>query len=234
MQKKYNSNAQRARVLTEHWLQENIYCPICENTCLNHFENNRPVADFYCSSCGGEYELKSKNGKLGNKIIDGAYDTMIERIGANNNPNFFFLIHKNWEVHNLLMIPNHFFVPSIIEKRKPLGINTKRAGWVGCNINLETIPECGKIFIIKDKVEVSREIVKGKYQQARALITENIASRGWLMDTLLCVEKIPFSDFTLNEVYKFVDDLQVKYPNNLHIKDKLRQQMQLLRGRGDC
>lgn len=47
---------------------------------LSQFENNRPVADFYCPGCGNEYELKSKNGILGNKITDGAYDTMIARI----------------------------------------------------------------------------------------------------------------------------------------------------------
>lgn len=41
------------------------------------FENNRPVADFYCQKCSEEYELKSKNGKLTNTITDGAYATMI-------------------------------------------------------------------------------------------------------------------------------------------------------------
>lgn len=73
----YNSNSQIARVLTEEWVEKNMYCPRCGNLHINHFENNRPVADYYCPSCNNEYELKSKNGNLGHKVNDGAYNTMI-------------------------------------------------------------------------------------------------------------------------------------------------------------
>lgn len=76
----YHSGTQIARVLTERWMKENMYCPHCGNPHLSQFENNRPVADFYCPGCGNEYELKSKSGILRNKITDGAYDTMIARI----------------------------------------------------------------------------------------------------------------------------------------------------------
>ena len=70
----YSSNSQIARVLTEHWVKENSYCPCCGETPLNEFENNRPVADFYCKKCNEEFELKSKNGKFSTTIkelIDG-------------------------------------------------------------------------------------------------------------------------------------------------------------------
>ena len=54
---------------------------------LSEFENNRPVADFLCNNCREEFELKSRNtNQLGNRIVDGAYSTMIERIKSNNNP----------------------------------------------------------------------------------------------------------------------------------------------------
>jgi type II restriction enzyme len=98
---RYKSNSQIARVLTEHWVKENAYCPCCGNLPLFEYENNRPVADFYCKYCTEEFELKSKNGKLSNTINDGAYSTMIERINSNKNPNFFFLTYsKNWSVEN--------------------------------------------------------------------------------------------------------------------------------------
>ena len=113
----YKSNSQIARVLTEHWVKENAYCPCCGNLPLYEYENNRPVADFYCKNCIEEFELKSKNGKLSNTINDGAYSTMIERINSNKNPNFFFLTYsKNWSVENFLIIPKQFFTTSIIIK----------------------------------------------------------------------------------------------------------------------
>ncbi len=143
----YSSNSQIARILTEDWVKQNSYCPSCGCLPLNEFANNRPVADFYCSTCSEEFELKSKNGTLTNTITDGAYSTMIERITSNQNPNFFFLTYtKTWSVNNFLIIPKQFFTPEIIIKRKPLSDTARRAGWVGCNIDISKITEAGKVF----------------------------------------------------------------------------------------
>lgn len=91
LSKDYKNNSQISRVLTENWLKINCYCPNCNEPHLKEFENNKPVADFYCNSCCEEYELKSKKGiKVGKKIVDGAYSTIIERINSDSNPNFFF------------------------------------------------------------------------------------------------------------------------------------------------
>ena len=146
--KGYTSNSQIVRVLTEHWVKENSYCPCCGNLPLNDYVNNKPVADFYCTKCSEDFELKSKNGKFSNTIADGAYSTMIERINSNQNPNFFFLTYsKNWSVDNFLIIPKQFFTTEIIVKRKPLSETAKRAGWVGCNIDISNIAEAGKVFL---------------------------------------------------------------------------------------
>ena len=53
----YSSNTQKIRVITEAWVNENMFCPYCGNQYISHFENNRPVADFFCPSCSEEYEL---------------------------------------------------------------------------------------------------------------------------------------------------------------------------------
>ena len=58
----YNSESQKVRVLTENWVAKNIFCPSCGDK-IFEYENNRPVADFYCNSCKEDYELKSKNTK---------------------------------------------------------------------------------------------------------------------------------------------------------------------------
>lgn len=106
----FKSNSQKIRVMSELWVESNIFCPNCGKT-LNKFENNRPVADFYCEGCKEEYELKSKKNTLGQKIVDGAYSTMLERISSDNNPNFFFLTYSshNFEIRDFLSIPKHFF-----------------------------------------------------------------------------------------------------------------------------
>lgn len=230
----YHSLSQKARVLTENWLYKNMYCPVCGASMLSHFEANRPVADFYCKHCNAEFELKSKEKAtcgIGNKIVDGEYNTMIERIMALNNPNFFFLTHYNNKVRNLVLIPNHFFVPDIIEKRKPLSENARRAGWTGCNINLTSIPEYGKIYVVHDSVEIEHNIVIDAYKKIERLRSNSLESRGWLMDVLQCIDKLS-NEFTLNEVYSFTNLLQIKYPNNNNIQPKIRQQLQILRDRG--
>jgi len=77
----YSNPAQRIRVMTEHWVNRSAFCPNCGKA-LSRFENNKPVADFYCGNCSEEYELKSKNGNVGRKIVDGAYATIPKTIGT--------------------------------------------------------------------------------------------------------------------------------------------------------
>ena len=230
----YHSSAQIARVLTENWFEKNMYCPRCGNIHINHFENNRPVADFYCPNCGNEYELKSKNGSLGHKVNDGAYETMIERITSNNNPDFFFMSYSRnqLKVKELVFIPKHFFVPDIIEKRKPLATTAKRAGWIGCNIVIDKIPEQGRISIVSNgKVLDIADVVK-KVNISNQLENKNINSRGWLMDVLNCLNLIERNDFVLDEIYAFEKELQIKHPLNNNVKPKIRQQLQFLRDKG--
>ena len=143
----YKAVSQISRRITEDWVGRNMFCPICGNIALKHYENNRPVADFCCEKCNSDFELKSresKSGKFASIIPDGAYTTMIERITSLQNPNFFFLSYTNNTVNNFIFVPNHFFVPNIIIKRPPLNPTARRAGWGGCNINISSIPETGK------------------------------------------------------------------------------------------
>lgn len=230
----YHSGTQIARVLTENWVSENMYCPRCGNLHIEHFENNRPVADFFCPICNNEYELKSKNGLLGNKINDGAYETMIKRITGNRNPDFFFMSYskKDLKVRDFVLIPKHFFVPDIIEKRKPLAMTARRAGWVGCNILIDKIPEQGRISIISDGVVSDIGDVINKVNKSSGLETKNINHRGWIMDILNCVNKLSTQLFSLEEMYLFEDELQIKHPQNNNIKPKIRQQLQFLRDKG--
>lgn len=62
--------------------------------------------------------------------------------------------------------------------------------------------------------------------------SKSIQSRGWILDIMNCIDKIKNETFSLNEIYEFENSLKIKYPDNNHIKDKIRQQLQLLRDKG--
>lgn len=231
---KYHSTSQRIRIITEKWVGQNIYCPCCGNERLNHFENNRPVADFFCACCHEEYELKSKAGTIGRSVNDGAYDKMITRISMLNNPNFFFMNYNkaNLIVRDLIFVPKYFFIPDIIAKRKPLAETARRAGWTGCNILLSKVPEEGKIFLIKDETLVPTEDVLKKVKKTDFISDYKLGARGWILDILNCIQMIPNEDFSIEDMYYFEEKLSKKYPNNHHIREKIRQQLQVLRDKG--
>lgn len=230
----YSSGSQRIRVMTEHWVNRSVFCPNCGSV-LSQFGNNKPVADFYCKNCSEEYELKSKNGDMGKKIVDGAYSTMITRLKSENNPNFFFLTYdrSSLEIRNFLTIPRYFFVPEIIEERKALSPLARRAGWVGCNIVMSNIPEIGKIFYVQNGVPKSRDEVLEKWSRTEFVrSTHGIEAKGWLLDVLVCVERIKRKEFSLEAVYTFEAYLQAKHPSNHRVREKIRQQLQVLRDKG--
>lgn len=230
----YKSKSQRARALTEGWVAENMYCPCCGNTQLEHFPNNQPVADFYCMNCKAQFELKSKNGKIGEKVSDGAYRTMIQRIGENDNPHFLFMSYSMEQpaVCDLIVVPRFFMTPDIIEKRKALSSDAKRAGWTGCNILFGRIPMQGRIDVIKEGAPRALHDVVQDYRKTEKLYVPDVNKRGWMMDVLECVNQIPGKEFLLTDIYAFSGALKLQHPGNHNIEAKIRQQLQYLRNRG--
>ncbi len=232
--KNYKSKTQIIRIISENWVGVHAFCPCCGNPSIAHFPNNKPVADFYCPICKEEFELKSKSGDISTTVADGAYNTMISRIQSADNPNFFFMSYhkKDLRVQDFLVIPKHFFVANIIEKRKPLAETARRAGWIGCNILLKKIPEAGKIYLVKNEQPIAVKEVVQKYQKTSFILQYKADMRGWLLDVLNCIERISTSEFSLKTVYAFADELQLQHPDNHHVKDKIRQQLQILRDNG--
>lgn len=183
--------------------------------------------------CGEIFELKSKKGNIGKKINDGAYSTMLERITSITNPGLLVLQYSSdYIVTDLILVPKFFFVPQIIEKRKPLASSARRAGWTGCNILYSKIPQQGKISIIENGIIKSTSEVVEKYNKIKGLETQNIDSRSWLVDVLSCVDCIDSNEFSLQEIYAYAEILQEKHINNHNVEAKIRQQLQFLRDKG--
>ena len=133
-------------------------------------------------------------------------------------------------MRNFLTIPKYFFVPAIIEKRKALSPTARRAGWVGCNIDVSNIPEIGKIFFVQNGVRKSKDEVLEKWSKTDFVkAAGNVESKGWLLDVLMCVEKIKQPQFSLEDVYGFEGVLKAKHPSNHNVRAKVRQQLQFLR-----
>ena len=227
----YRSPSQRVRVTTERWVEENLFCPSCFSSILKT-PNNTRVLDFLCSRCGLSFELKSKKGHFGHKVVDGAYSSMMNIVTNNTQPNFFFLgYNEDHLVENLFLVPKRFIISEIIERRKPLQEHARRAGWTGCNLNLSLIPREGRIFYIKERQIATQNIVRTQWNQTAFLDSVSRTSRSWLIVTMNCIDKIGEPVFTIEEVYKFVPKLQMLFPRNRNIKAKLRQQLQVLRDR---
>ncbi|MBQ9971213.1 MAG: hypothetical protein IJP25_03700 [Elusimicrobiaceae bacterium] len=227
----YHSFSQQIRVMSEDWLSKNLYCVKCGNSKILPCKNNTPVQDFYCNKCQEIFELKSTHTAFSNKIVDGAYDTMMNKIKTGNIPNLFYLHynHNSFAVHNLLIIPKHYFTPNIIEKRKPLAPTARRAGWVGCNINLTSIPQTGKLYIINDQKIIAKNKIIKSFNQMLFLCKHTTEIKGWLLDILKCIELLNKKTFTLTDLYFFEPILAQKHPSNNNIKAKIRQQLQILR-----
>lgn len=231
---RYTSASQIARVLTTDWLAHQMYCPYCGEVSIRHTRPNTSIVGYVCGNCGSQYELKSRRNESDrflSTVAGGAYRTMMDRITSLDNPSFFFMHHNGYEVNNLIIVPKCFFTPNVIEKRKALSVGAQRTGWEGCNILMREIPATAKIPVILNGEVLHQKEVISQYNKVYHLQTSPVESRGWLVDILLLVEKME-EVFTLDQMYAFSDELKIKYPNNNHIQDKIRQQLQFLRDKG--
>ena len=230
----FKSGSQKARVWTEGWVLRQMYCPSCGNRPLTDFTNNKPVADFFCALCKEEFELKSKKSGFGKKVTDGAYATMMERLRSDSVPSL-MLMRYNADtrmVRDLSVIPKQFFVTNLIERRKPLAASARRAGWVGCNILIDRVPKAGRIELVTNRIAVPKYAVLDRWAKTQFLRGKSLATKGWVLDVLNCVEKIGAAEFTLAEVYAFENYLGELHPENNNVRPKIRQQLQVLRNAG--
>lgn len=231
---RYKSGSQRARIATEAWAHENLYCPNCDWASLERTPVNAPAVDYRCPGCGTVFQLKSQSRPFSMRIVDAAYGSMIRAIRENRTPTLFALHYdpREWAVKNVILIP-HFALPlSAIEMRLPLAATARRAGWIGCNIRLDAIPADAKIRIIVSGAPLPRETVRYQYARVRPLAKLAVEQRGWTLDVLNVVRSIGSDRFSLAEVYNQAGALSRLHPRNQHVRDKIRQQLQVLRDLG--
>jgi len=230
----YKSASQRARILTETWARENLYCVACTSDSLSSARSGEKVVDFICPDWGEIYQLKSQSHPFGSRVANSAYEPKIKAIRSGSVPNFIFLRYDRimLRVLDLFLVPRHFITESVVEKRKPLSDNARRRGWVGSNIILSNLPQDARIKIVQNGRENSPKIVRGMWNRFLFLRKQSTHSRGWLADVLACIRELGSGEFTLADVYSFEKRLSALHPKNRNIRPKIRQQLQILRAHG--
>src|SRR5208283_3715149 len=210
---------------------------------------------YSCPKCKFWFQLKSQKSRIGDSITDGAYAAMMNAIHHDEMPSFYFMQYDlvTWSVRNLLLVPSFAFPPSAIIKRKPLSSTARRAGWVGCNFALNRIPVEARFAVVTEKEIVPETEVREKFKRVKPLKDIPIQMRGWTLDVLNIVRRLvsegrasrvpnsekmgrrgtpPSDSFTTAEVYAFERELEQLHPDNRHVRDKIRQQLQVLRDLG--
>jgi type II restriction enzyme len=228
---RYKSGSQRARVGTESWGAANFFCPACDSPRLEPSAQGTAAIDYVCPSCDSPFQLKSQSRPLGGRIVDAAYSEMKRAILEDRTPNLFVLHYDldAWAVRTVLLVPHFAFALSALERRKPLAATARRAGWVGCNILLDKIPVHARIPIVNEGASLTPREVRSSYNRLRPLEKLQAEKRGWTLDVLQVVQSLGKMEFTLADVYAHAGSLAKLHPANRHVRDKIRQQLQVLR-----
>jgi type II restriction enzyme len=231
---RYKSNSQRARIATEAWATKNLYCLNCDSDGVSSSPPNTAAVDYICPNCDASFQLKAQSHSFGNKILDAAYATMLEKIREDETPNLVALHYDlaSWSVRNVFLVPEFAFSISAIEKRKPLAPTARRAGWIGCNILLEEIPPDAWIPLVANGKATNPRLARKQFAKVRPLAKLRPEMRGWTLDVLNLVRSLHKQNFSLSDAYSLEPHLASLHPANRHIRDKIRQQLQLLRDLG--
>jgi len=227
---RYPSGRQLAKVLTESWIEDNLYCPNCLEPRLAREPTNTPLTDFRCmnQSCRQTFQLKAQRQRIGPEWRDSAYNPWIESFEKETTPNLALMHYniKDLRVLNLVVIPPFFIRPSCIRKWK---LSTRPNYWM-CSILLHSVGPDAHIRIITDGVEEDRRQVNEKYRGFAWMRHLPPHTRGWTADVLRCIRELDKRAFTLQEVYtSYERELQRLHPENKNVQAKIRQQLQILR-----
>jgi type II restriction enzyme len=139
---------------------------------------------------------------------------------------------ETWSVKNLLLIPSFAFPESAIIKRRPLALTARRAGWVGCNILLAQIPFEARISVVTGSKAMPENVVREQFNRIKPLGEIKSKERGWTLDVLNAIRTLGKIEFTNEDAYTLVPHLEKLHPGNHHVREKIRQRLQVLRDTG--
>jgi type II restriction enzyme len=230
----YRSRSQIARVVTQGWIGRELECLNCTAPRLEPTAQNTKARDFVCEKCDEPYELKSTAGRFGRWVNDGQYETLLDTIAHSRTPNLLLLECDlaAGQVRTLSAVHRRVLSQLAVVPRKPLGPMARRAGWRGCNIDLNLVPMSGRISIVSNSTQAPWSVVRADWSRLGFLIDLQPQEQGWIQDVLACVQQLPDDTFELKDVYEYDGQLGKLHPENRHVRPKIRQQLQQLVAKG--
>jgi type II restriction enzyme len=226
----YHSASQLARVLTQGWVEREVYCLNCGSGPLEQTTQNTKAMDFRCAKCREPYELKSSKRPFGHYILDGEYSTFLGAIQSHDNPNLLLLNYdaEKLEVTDLQALSRYALSRMAVVPRKPLGPTARRAGWQGCTIDLTGLGRSAFIPIVVEGGVRPRPHVLDDWRQLDFFKARASGARDWLPDIMSSLRRIQSETFTLDRIYAFEKELRLLHPKNMNIQPKIRQLLQIL------
>ena len=210
-------------------MESEVSCPGCGGS-LQLLPANTRTADFQCKQCSEMYQLKSQSRPFGHRMLGAEYNTTIRSIQNGMHPSLILLYYDpySWTVKGLEFVHKSWITFSAIIARTPLGPNARRAGWQGCQIDLDRIPALARIQAIKEGTNQPGEQVRTQWFKAQSIAGATAENRCWISDVLRLIDLLP-GEFTLQDMYRFEDNLAKLHPSNHNIRAKIRQQLQVAR-----
>ncbi len=97
---------------------------------------------------------------------------------------------------------------------------------------MQKISVHARISIVSEGTPLTPREVRSSYNRLRPLEKLQVEKCGWTLDVLQVVQSLGKMEFTLADVYAHAGALAKLHPNNAHVRDKIRQQLQVLRDLG--
>jgi type II restriction enzyme len=230
---KYANKRHLGKLLSESWVEHNLYCPNCLEPKLKPEPPNTELTDFRCvnGSCGQTFQLKAHKGKIGSTWRDSAYNPWIVSFEQGTTPNVALMQYNisSLSVVNLEVIPPFFIRPSCIRKWE---LSTRPNYWM-CTLLLDSVGPDARVKIVTNGIEEAQQSVHERYRSFAWMRQLPYEKRGWTADVLRCVRELGKKRFTLKEIYAtYEKELEKLHPENKNVQPKIRQQLQVLRKQG--
>jgi len=229
------SASQQARESTERWVNDNLYCVNCGRRDLERLQAGTPFRDFECGHCDEPFELKSTAGQLRDSIPAGGYDRSVRAFKEGRVPSFLLLSYSPADnrVTDLLAVNRALISQMALRRReRPLG-RPGRENYYMSSLDFSRVPECARVPVVRHGFERPARFVRQSWDRfAFVRRPAEPEDRDWIRDILSCIARLPGRECTLGELYEFEPELAALYPNNRHIRDKVRQKLQVLCRKG--